>query len=109
MENSDLGSKKMNGKQSENDDLIQGSHDNDSNSSLQLETEINEKGEEKMVERARSINPNDAISKSKTNAKVSSKPSTAYESLGKKMVENQDKNSDITPNRTTDPESNKRA
>ena len=105
MENKDLGSKKMNGKQSENDDLMNVNHNNNSNSLLHSESEINEKGEKKMVERARSINVNDAISKTKTNHNISSKPSSASEALGKKMVENQDKNSDITPNRYTNPES----
>lgn len=99
MENDDLGSKKMNNKQSINDDSINLNHDYQSGSLLQSELEIDEKGIEKSVDRARNNYPNDEIYKSKTNKKISAKPSSASEAAGKKMVENQDKNSDITPNR----------
>ena len=104
MENNDLGSKKMNNKQSTNDCAINMNHENQSGSFLQSELEIDEKGNEKSVDRARNNNPNDEIYKSKTNKKVSAKPSSASEAAGKKMVENQDKNSDITPNRLSIPE-----
>lgn len=99
MENDDLGSKKMNNKQSINDDSMNLNHDYQLGSLLQSELEINEKGNEKSVNRARNNNPNDKIYKSKTNKKISAKPSSASEAFGKNMVENQDKNSDITPNR----------
>ena len=104
MKNDDLGSKKMNNKQSINDYTINMNHENQSGRLLQSELEIDEKGNEKSVDRARNKNPNDEIYKSKTNIKVSAKPSSASETLGKKMVENQDKNSDITPNRLSIPE-----
>jgi len=104
MKNDDLGSKKMNNKQSINDYTKNMNHENQSGSLLQSELEIDEKGNEKSVDRARNKNPNDEIYKSKTNKKVSAKPSSASETLGKKMVENQDKNSDITPNRLSIPE-----
>lgn len=106
MENNDLGSKKMNNKQGINDDSMHLKNENQSRSLLQSELEIDEKGNEKIVDRARNNNPNDEIYKSKTNKKISAKPSSASEALGKKMVENQDKNSDITPNRLSIPENN---
>jgi hypothetical protein len=104
MENKDLGSKKMNNKQSINDDSMNLKQENQSGSLLKSELEIDENGNEKIVDRARNNNPNDDIYKSKTDKKVSAKPSSASEALGKKMVENQDKNSDITPNRLSIPE-----
>ena len=104
MENDNLGSKKMNNKQSINDDSMNLNHDYQLGSLLQSELEIDEKGNEKSVDRARNKNPNDEISKSKTNKKVSAKPSSASEALGRKMVENQDKNSDITADRLSIPE-----
>ena len=94
----------MNNKQSINDYTLNMNHENQSGSLLQSELEIDEKGNEKSVDRARNKNPNDEIYKSKTNKKVSAKPSSASETLGKKMFENQDKNSDITPNRLSIPE-----
>lgn len=107
MENKDLGSKKMNNKQSITDDSMHLNHENQSGSLLQSELEIDEKGNEKMVDRARNNNPNDEIYSSKINKKVSAKPSSASEALGKKMVENQDKNSDITSNRLSIPVNDK--
>lgn len=104
MENDDLGSKKMNNKQSIKKDAMNLNDENQSGSLLQSELEIDEKGNEKIVDRARNKNPNDEIYKSKTNKKVSAKPSSASEALGKKMVENQDKNSDISPDRLSIPE-----
>ena len=107
MENEDLGSKKMNNKQSENIDLNLENQENHVDSFLKSEVETNEKGEQKIVERARNNSLNDEIAKSQTNAKVSAKPSSASEALGQKMVENQVKNSDITANRVTIPENDK--
>ena len=107
MENEDLGSKKMNNKQSENIDLNLVNQENHIDSFLKSEVETNEKGEQKIVERARNNSLNDEIAKSQTNNKVSAKPSSASEFLGQKMVENQDKNSDITANRVTISENDK--
>lgn len=104
MKNIDLGLKKMNNKQSINADSLALTDGNNAKSLLHSELEIDEKGTEKTVDRARNNNPNDEIVKSQTNKKVSSKPSLASEALGKKMVENQDRNSDITGNRLTIPE-----
>lgn len=104
MENKDLGSKKMNNKQSENIDLNVVNQENLLVSFLKSEVETNEKGEQKIVERTRNNTLNDEIAKSQTNKKISAKPSSASEALGKKMVENQDKNSDITAHRFTIPE-----
>lgn len=101
MKNIDLGLKKMNNKQSINDDSMAFENDNKTKSLLHSELEIDEKGTEKTVDRSRNNNPNDEISKSQTNKKVSSKPSLASEALGKLMVENQDRNSDIIGNRLT--------
>ncbi len=104
MENDNLGSKKMNNKQSINDDSMNLNHDYQSGSLLRSELEIDEKGNKKSVDRARNNNPNDEIYKSKTNKKISAKPSIASDAAGKKMVENQDKNSDIAPDRLSIPE-----
>lgn len=71
---------------------------------LQSELEIDAKGNEKNVNRKRNNNPKDEIRKSKTNKNISAKPSKASEAFGKKMVENQDKNSDIAANRLSIPE-----
>lgn len=95
MENQDLGSKKMNNKQSDEDLFTK----NSANKGLNSEIEYGKSGDKKVVERARNKNHVEEVSKTDINKNVSSKPSTASEELGKKMVENQDKNSDITSNR----------
>lgn len=102
MDNKDLGSKKMNNKQSDADENTQ-IPDTKADKKLKPELEADTTGDKKVVDRARNANHDDAILKAPTNKNVSSKPSTASEELGKKMVENQDKNSDITPNRKEEP------
>ena len=96
MENNDLGSKKMNNKQVNVEDKLT---INKSNSNLKPEIEIDNEGNSKIVQRARNIEDEVESRLTYTNKKIASKPSTASEELGKKMVENEDKNSDITPNR----------
>lgn len=100
MEDKDLGSKKMNNKQ--NDEDVKSNDYIKPNKPLKPEVEADQSGDKKVVERARNANHDDEVSKTVTDKDISSKPSTASEEAGKKMVENQDKNSDITPNRKTE-------
>ncbi len=95
MENNDLGSKKMNNKQ-ESTSIIP---PNDSTSAMQSEIEANQTGDKKVVNRARHIEHNTSISGFPASKELGSNPSTAPEAIGKKMVENSDKNSDITSTR----------
>ena len=96
MENQDLGSKKMNNKQVNLEDKPT---INQSKSILKPEIEIDNEGHSKIVQRARNVEEIVESSEIYTNKNLASKPSTASEEIGKKMVENKDKNSDITPNR----------
>ena len=96
MENQDLGSKKMNNKQV---NLEDNSKINQSESILKPEIEIDNEGKSKIVQRARNIEDIVDSTETYTNKNIATKPSTASEEIGKKMVENKDKNSDITPNR----------
>ena len=91
MENNNLGSKKMNNKQDVSE--------NSGEPILKKEIEIDKTGNHKVVQRSRSVDNDLAISKSTTSKKISAVPSNASEELGKKMVENKDKNSDIAMNR----------
>lgn len=95
MENKDLGSKKINGKQ-ESTPLGQA---NPSAPELQPETETDTQGQKTTVQRARHMEHQSAVQSGKPESALQSKPSTAPEAAGKKMVENKDKNSDITPSR----------
>ena len=96
MENDDLGSKKMNNKQVNLDD---NSTINQSKSNLKPEIEFDSQGNSKIVQRARNVEEEALCLETYTNKKLSSNPSTASEEIGKRMVENKDNNSDITPNR----------
>lgn len=95
MENKDLGSKKMNNKQE--DVAITSPHA--SAPPLQPEIETDAYGNKTVVERARHMEHDLPIGETHVTEGVSSKPSTAPEEAGKKMVENKDKNSDITSQR----------
>ena len=95
MENNDLGSKKMNGKQ----ESVSINHPNASAPPLQSELETNPEGEKTVVQRARHMEHDIPLSESHRLEEISAKPSAAPEQAGKKMVENKDKNSDITGNR----------
>jgi hypothetical protein len=99
MEDKDLGSKKMNNKQSTTDDLLGINNQNHSDSLMKSEIEIDKNGIKKVVERARNTDHDDQNHEPTTNKNLSTKPSTASETIGKKMVENRDKNFDITKNR----------
>lgn len=101
MEDKDLGSKKINNKQSDAE-VVSNNYEKSANKPLKLEIEAVKSGDKKVVERARNANHDHEVSETVIDKNVSSKPSTASEELGKKMVENQDKNSDITPNRKTE-------
>ena len=102
MENKDLGSKKMNNKQ----ESVSINHPNDSAPPLQSEIETNPEGEKSVVKRARHMDHDIPISESHPLEELSAKPSAAPEAAGKKMVENKDKNSDITSNRYPNSDSN---
>ena len=95
MENKDLGSKKMNGKQ----ESVSINHPNASAPPLQSEIETNTEGEKSVVKRARHMEHDIPISGLHPSSALSAKPSAAPEATGKKMVENKDKNSDITSTR----------
>jgi hypothetical protein len=108
MENQDLGSKKMNNKQI-SADIIVIDDENHVASTLKSEMEVDKNGEKKVVERARNTNQNDKIVVTIVDKRLSTKPSMASEQLGKKMVENQDLNSDIAVHRypNSSPENHK--
>ena len=95
MESQELGSKKMNNKQ-----VIE--HENGINilqePIVQSEVEIDNHGNSKTVQRSRNVEGDTSLIESQTN-QVTATPSDAPEELGKKMVENKDKNSDIATNR----------
>ncbi len=95
MENNDLGSKKMNNKQ----EATGMNAPSDAASAMQSEIETDQSGVEKVVNRARHTEQNVSISEFPSSKELGLKPSTAPETVGKKMVENRDKNSDITSNR----------
>ena len=101
MKSKDLGSKKMNNKQSD-EKLTENKSESKTKKPLNLEVEANKSGNKKVVERARNVNHDYEVTKTKIDSKVSSKPSTASEEMGKKMVENQDKNSDVVNYRKND-------
>lgn len=94
MENKDLGSKKMNNKQ----EAVPVTAPNASAPPLQPEIETDAEGRKTVVERARHMEHELPVGETHATP-ISSKPSTAPEAAGKKMVENKDKNSDITANR----------
>lgn len=113
METNNLGSKKINGVQ-KNDDESKGknvSHDKESKETkLNKEVVTDADGNKKVVERARNENEDIkkvASTKDTTNANANRGVSTEEEA--KKTVENKDRNSDITPNRypNSNPESHK--
>jgi len=93
MEQHDLGSKKMNNKQEST------SLDIPNSSALQSEIEVDQAGDKKIVNRARNVEQNIAIPELQSSKELGSKASTAPEATGKKMLENRDKNSDITSTR----------
>jgi hypothetical protein len=106
MENKDLGSKKMNGKQDVNEGFSGKNMfgDTDSNpSKLKEEVEIDAHGNEKIVQRARNIDgviPDlpEKIDKDLQEEKGLNR-GVLTEKDTKKTVENRDRNSDVTPNR----------
>jgi hypothetical protein len=93
MEQHDLGSKKMNNKQEST------SFDIPNSSAMQSEIEVDQVGDKKVVNRARNVEQNSSIPEIQSSKELGSKASTAPEAIGKKMVENRDKNSDITSTR----------
>ena len=95
MENQDLSSKKMNNKQVVLDD---NGTNNLQEPIIQSEIEIDNHGNSKTVQRTRNVEGDSTLIETQTN-QITSTPSDAPEELGKKMVENKDKNSDITMNR----------
>lgn len=95
MENKDLGSKKMNGKQ----ETTPVTDPNESSPALQPEIETDTEGVKSVVQRARHMEHELPSEEPATPTGLGSKPSNAPEENAKKMVENKDKNFDITHNR----------
>lgn len=99
MENKDLANKKINNEQKVNEGFSGENIPADYNPAkgkLKSETETDENGNTKKVERAR--NP-DSNTESHTSATANNTRGVNSEKDIEKTVENKDKNSDITPNR----------
>ncbi len=116
MENKNLGSTKMNGKQEVNEGFSgkNMSNDVDPNTSLlSEELEIDAHGNEKIVQRARNIEgviptlPEELSKEQKEHEGLNRGVTT--EKQTQKTIENKDWNSDITPNRypNSDPDNHK--
>lgn len=106
MESNDLGSKKMNNKQNTSEELNAENSLNNNNSNdqkLMPEIEIDSHGNKKIVHRARNTDTSSEGENANSSMEISSEKQT------KKMVENKDRNSDITPNRypNSDPDNHK--
>ncbi len=98
MENQDLGLKKMNNKQENTDGNVL-HPEIQPDLTLKSEIEVDKNGVKRIVERARNTAPHEESIQRIVDKRLSSKPSTAPEEVGKKMTENRDANSDITPHR----------
>lgn len=98
MEYQDLGSQKINNKQISND-LIPVNDENSKVSAMKSEIAVDKNGVKKIVERVRNIDHINNVVQATADKRLSTKPSLASEEIGKKMVENQDLNSDITAHR----------
>ncbi len=96
MENDNLNSKKMNNKQVNDNDL---SFNNHQEPQIKSEIETDNQGNQTIVQRTRNVEGGENLNETKTNPEKVATPSEATEELGKIMVENKDKNSDITKNR----------
>ena len=107
MENQDLGSKKMNNKQINKDDTLNLNEQNHQNHLMKSELETDKNGITKIVQRARYTDHDEQNHEPDTDKNLSTKPSTATEKVGKIMLENRDKNFDITKNRYSNPENQK--
>ena len=99
MEDNDLRSKKMNNKQSNTNIISELNQENQSDSLMKSEMETDKNGITKIVQRARNTDHDEQIHEPETNKILSTKPSTAKEEVGKVMLENRDKNFDITKKR----------
>ena len=99
MEDNDLGSKKMNNKQSNTNIISELNQENQSDSLMKPEMETDKNGVTKIVQRARNTDHDEQNCEPETNKILSTKPSTAKEEVGKVMLENRDKNFDITKKR----------
>lgn len=106
MENKDLGSTKINGKQDVNEGFSGKNMSNDGNtnpSKLKEEIEIDAHGNEKIVQRARNIDGVIPINSEETDKNQQEKEGlnrgVTTEKDTQKTIENKDRNSDITPNR----------
>ncbi|HCQ14180.1 hypothetical protein [Flavobacterium sp.] len=99
MENNDLGSKKMNNKQSNSNIISESNKENNPDSLMKAEMETDKNGVIKIVQRARNTDHDEQNCEPETNKILSTKPSTAKEEVGKVMLENRDKNFDITKKR----------
>lgn len=110
MDAKDLGSKKMNNKQNTTDDSATIDTQNQLDSAMKSEMVTDKKGLTKIVKRARNTDHDEQNFEPETNKILSTKPSTAKEEVGKVMLENRDKNFDITKKRyaSSSPENQKK-
>ena len=79
--------------------MIPVNDENPTVSAMNSEMEVDKNGVKKIVERVRNIDHINNVVQATADKRLSTKPSLALEEIGKKMVENQDLNSDITAHR----------
>lgn len=102
MENNDLGSKKMNNKQSTSEELdTDKSPENYDPAITKLvpEVETNSSGEQKIVHRARNVDANPEQNHNEKTENPSSIVELISDKQTQRMIENKDHNSDITAHR----------
>lgn len=95
MENSDLGSKKINNKE----EMAHNQTPDAAESLMHSEVEADQNGKKKIVQRARSFEKYLSLPDLDTLTIVGAEATIIPEVIIKKMVENRDKNSDIKSNR----------
>ncbi|MBC7845965.1 MAG: hypothetical protein H7Y10_05695 [Flavobacterium sp.] len=102
MENTDLGSKKMNNKQNTSEEFstenLPENHDPTA-TKLVAEVETNSSGGQKIVHRARNVDANPEQSNSEDKESPSSSIEIFTDKETQRMIENKDHNSDITAHR----------
>jgi hypothetical protein len=102
MESNDLGSKKMNNKQSSTEEFstenLPENYD-PAATKLVAEVETNSVGEQKIVHRARNVDANPELNNAETTENPSSSVEILTDEQTQRMIENKDHNSDITAHR----------
>jgi hypothetical protein len=102
MESTDLGSKKMNNKQDTSKEFSDEKLTKETISDtpkLKKEVETDSDGNKKIIQRARNIDTIDKKKDDGDSGNLSSDLESVSEEQTKKMIENKDRNSDITPHR----------